>query len=98
MWEFYPSKWGKFDNMIGDVEVVLINENIYLKGLPAKVFLKDIVKIYKYDQVSGEVFFRLVISGFLIQRASMRFHRYFSLEVYSMLAKLFNVTKRNFYK
>lgn len=84
--------------MFTEVDVVLINENIYIRGIPAKPLLKDIVKIYKYDEVAGEVFFRLVVTGFLIQRASIRFHKYFSLEVYAMLSKLYNLTNRPFYK
>lgn len=85
-------------DLLGDVDVTIVNNTIYLRGLPAKTLLKDLARIYRYDQHEGEAFFKLIVTGFLIQRATISFNRYFSLEVYSMFARLYNITERGMYK
>lgn len=82
------------DMLGGNVEIANMGDYVYIKGLYAKTFIRDIIRIYKADPRDGVEFFTVITSGFLIQRSTIRFHKYFALEVYTMFQKLSAITDR----
>lgn len=71
---------------------------IIISGIYAKTFLSDVARIYKIDPNNGSLFYSITVNGYLFKQTSMRFHRYFALEIFTIFERLYKITERSAYK
>ena len=79
------------------------NNYIILKGIPANTLLSDISRIYKYnidieEPNKKKLFFHIIVSGVIFKKLSIKFHKFFTLDIYFVMDKLYDITQRSIYK
>ena len=90
--------------MFEKIELVKIDDSKYaLRGISAQTFVSDVARIYRYelnpeDSRKNKLFFNFTVSGVLLKQASIIFNKYFALDVYFIIEKLYDITRRGVYK
>lgn len=89
--------------MFDVIEKEYENNYIILKGIPASTLLSDISRIYKYhidmkEPNKKKLFFHIIVSGVIFKKLSIKFHRFFALDIYFVMDKLYDITQRSIYK
>ena len=86
-----------------NLEVQYEDNYIIFKGISAQLFTSDIKRIYKFfidlqEPNKHKLFFKIIFSGVYFKKASLKFHRFFALEMYFIFEKLYDITGRDMYK
>lgn len=89
--------------LFDSIDVEYDGDWIILRGMNSAAFLSDVARIYKYrfdpeNLNKGKMFFKIVQSGVMIKKLSFAFHKWFSVEMYYMFEKLYDITQRSQYK
>lgn len=83
--------------MLQDIEKLYDGEYIVIKGLYFNTFVNDVRRIYKTDPIEAKLFFSILQSGMFFKKVSIKFHKYFALDIYNMMDKLNYITGRSVY-
>ena len=89
--------------LFNSIDIKYDGDWIIMKGINAAVFISDVARIYKYrfdpDNFNkAKLFFKIVQTGVMIKKLSFTFHRFFTLEIYLIFERLYDITQRSLYK
>ena len=76
---------------------------IVLRGINASTLISDVARIYKFninmeEPNKAKLFFNIIISGVIFKKMNIKFHRFFALDIYFIMDKLWDITQRSMYK